>query len=121
MLADSQAAAEQAWRTASELVDLVDVFHDVNERTQALGLASEAMAEELSRLQFAETGGLAIDQLRGPSALETVDFASKSIGELSAHVIARLVRSNTTLKDLNMKGKILKFHEKMTDLGVQWG
>ena len=52
------------WRTASELVDLVDVFHDVNERTQALGLASEAMAEELSRLQFAETGGLAIDQLR---------------------------------------------------------
>ena len=29
-----------------------------------LGAASEAMADELRRLQFAESGGLAIDQLR---------------------------------------------------------
>uniref|UniRef100_A0A7S2HYJ0 Disease resistance R13L4/SHOC-2-like LRR domain-containing protein n=1 Tax=Haptolina brevifila TaxID=156173 RepID=A0A7S2HYJ0_9EUKA len=47
---------------------------------------------------------LAVNHLRGSSAREVVDLSSKGIGELSSHVIARLVHSNTTLKDLSLKG-----------------
>ena len=50
---------------------------------------------------------LHISELRGSTALESVNFASKAIGELSAHAIAKLVSSNTVLKELNLKSNEL--------------
>jgi hypothetical protein len=52
------------WASAVGFIELADVFAEVKERVRDLGSASTAMATELGRLQLAETGGLAIEQLR---------------------------------------------------------
>ena len=56
--------ALQAWADALRFSVLVGVFCEVGERVRELGDASVYMEGEIERLQLAETGGLAINQLQ---------------------------------------------------------
>ena len=73
----------------------------------------EAIAEAvgahpmLVRVTLDGDAPLAISELRGESALPVVDFASKAIGELSAHVLRVLLATNSKLEELSLKANAL--------------
>ena len=56
--------ALHTWAAAAPFAEMGVVFGVVTQRVQALALSAEAMERELTNLQLAEAGGLAIGQLR---------------------------------------------------------
>ena len=79
--------------------------HVSEEWMESVASAVSAHAQ-LVRIRLDE-GTLAIDQLRGASAVPTVNFANMAIGELSSHVIAALVCDDSALEELSLRGNPL--------------
>ena len=79
--------------------------HSSPEWMDAIAEAVRAHAE----LKLVKLDGsvLPIFELRGETAIPSVDLSNKSIGELSAHVLSALFRTNSPLQELSLKGNDL--------------